>query len=103
MSGTSIDTLSQLLRASLVAHGVQPDDINIFERNDSLLATIDSTLVGDVPWQGFTMSHDGPPRIGNIPEWMTKRYDVWYRDPRQLLRNLLANRDFDGEFDYSPF
>ena len=34
---------------------------------------------------------------------MTKPYDVWYHDPRLLIHNLLANRDFNGEFDYTPF
>ena len=107
MSANSIDTLSQLLRASLLAHGVQPGDINLFERNDNLLATIDSTLVGDVPWQGISMSYDGPQalRHGQVdnPAWMTTSYDVWYRDTRQLIHNMLANQDFNGEFDYVPF
>ena len=48
MSSKAIDTLSQLLRACLLNHGVLPDDINVFERNTDLLATIDSTPVGDV-------------------------------------------------------
>src|ERR1700761_1107854 len=102
MSGKAIDTLSQLLRACLLNHGVLPDDINVFERNADLLATIDSTPVGNVPWQGFTLSYDGP-RPLNAPEWMTTTHDVWYRDPLQLVHNLLANRDFDNEFDYMPF
>jgi Plavaka transposase len=106
MSANSIDSLSQLMRATLIAHGVQPGDIDLFERNDNLLATIDSTLVGDVPWQSFSMSYDGPlpqAQAGNIPMWMTTSYDVWYRDPRELLQNMLANRDFNGEFDYVPY
>ena len=102
MSGNAIDTLSQLWRASLINHGVLPDDINLFERNSSLLETIDSTPVGDAPWNGFTSYYDGP-LLPNAPEWMTTGYDVWYRDPLQLLHNLLANWDFDNEFDYVPF
>ena len=102
MSGAAIDFLSQIWRASLVNHGVVPDNINLYERNSGLLATIDATTVGGVPWQGFTMSYDGP-RPLNTPEWMTTTHDIWYRDPRELVRNMLANRDFDGEFDYIPF
>ncbi|KAF7969588.1 hypothetical protein HWV62_26903 [Athelia sp. TMB] len=34
---------------------------------------------------------------------MTQDFEVWYRDPRELIKNLLSNPDFDGEFDYSPF
>lgn len=99
MSGASIDLLSQLWRASIVNHGVPPEDINLYQRNSSLLATIDSTPVGDVCWQGFTMSYDGPRPLNAPPEWMTTTHDIWYRDPRELVRNILANRDFDGEFD----
>lgn len=102
MSGGSIDTLSQLIRATVIAHGIGPDDIDLFACNNDLLGTIDTTLVGDVPWQGFSMFYEGP-RPDEVPEWMTTTYDVWHRDPRQLLHNVLANRDFHGEFDYIPF
>jgi hypothetical protein len=33
---------------------------------------------------------------------MQSEFDVWYRDPRTIVKNLLSNPDFDGEFDYSP-
>ena len=102
MSAGSIDILSQLIRASIIAHGTGPDDIDLFAHNNDLLATIDATLVGDVPWQGFSMSYEGP-RPDEVPEWMTTSYNVWHRDPRQLLHNMLANRDFHGEFDYIPY
>jgi hypothetical protein len=29
--------------------------------------------------------------------------EVWFRDPRSLVRNLLSNPGFDKEFDYAPF
>ena len=102
MSAGSIDTLSQLIRATLLAHGACLDDIDIFARNNDLLTKIDATVVGDVPWQGFTTFYQGP-RPGEAPDWMTTGYDVWHRDPQQILHNLLANRDFNGDFDYAPF
>jgi hypothetical protein len=102
MSGNAIDTLSQLWRASLINHGICPNDINLFEQNDSLLATIDLTPVGDVPWQGFTLSYNGPCPL-NAPEWMTTSHNIWFHDPLQLVHNLLVNWDFENEFDYMPF
>ncbi|KAH9019352.1 hypothetical protein EDB85DRAFT_1873220 [Lactarius pseudohatsudake] len=102
MSGGSIDTLLQLWRASLINHGASPDEINLFDGRDSLYAVIDSTPIGDAVWQGFSLSYDGP-RPNVIPQWMTTAYDVWHRDARQVLHNLLANPDFDCEFDYIPF
>jgi hypothetical protein len=102
MSGRSVDTLAQLWRASLINHGIPPDDINLFERQDGLLATIDSTPVGEAAWEGFTMTYDGP-LPPNAPEWMTTSHNIWHRNTRQLVHNMLANKDFDGEFDYRPF
>ena len=102
MSAGSIDMLSQLIHATLIAHGAGPDNIDLFTRNDDLLTKIDATVVGDVPWQGFTTFYQGP-RPDEVPEWMTTGYDVWHRDPQQIIHNLLANRDFNGEFDYAPF
>ncbi|KAF8259052.1 hypothetical protein EI94DRAFT_1774026 [Lactarius quietus] len=104
MSGTSVDTLSQLIRASLITHGTAPDDINLFESHTNILSMIDSTPFGDMPWQGFSVTYDGvQPQDGIIPSWMTRFYDVWYHDPWQLIHNLLANWDFNGEFDYILF
>ena len=102
MSGNSIDTISQLWRASLINHGIPSDNINLFERNSDLLATIDLTPIGDVPWKGFTSYYQGP-RPPNPPEWMTKGHDTYYHDPLELVHNLLTNQDFESEFDYMPF
>ncbi|KAF8269532.1 hypothetical protein EI94DRAFT_1771196 [Lactarius quietus] len=102
MLGKSIDTLSQLWCASLINHGIHPNDINLFKWNNSLLVTIDTTPVGDMPWEGFSMSYDGP-RPLDAPEWMTTTHNVWFHDPQQLVHNLLTNWDFDGEFDYMLF
>ena len=38
----------------------------------------------------------------NPPSWMTKEYRIWFRDPRKIIHTILANKDFDGEIDYSP-
>jgi hypothetical protein len=34
---------------------------------------------------------------------MEAKYEVWFRDPLLVVRNMLANPDFDGEIDYAPF
>lgn len=75
-----------------------------FTNHKELYAAIDATTVGEVPWQSFKLRYcDSLPEQGEIPDWMLDEHEVWFRDPRQLLRNLLANTDFDGEFDYAPF
>lgn len=34
---------------------------------------------------------------------MLGEYDIWFRDPKIVLQNQLANPDFKDEFDYAPF
>ncbi|KAG1750517.1 uncharacterized protein EDB91DRAFT_1244099 [Suillus paluster] len=34
---------------------------------------------------------------------MSKRFDVWYHDPREVAQNILANPDYVNKFDYCPF
>jgi hypothetical protein len=43
-------------------------------------------------------SSDGGP----IPEWMDAKYELWYRDPRKIIHNLLANPEFVSGMDYAP-
>ena len=104
MSNASVDTLSQLICTTLITHGVAPDDVNLFKSNANMLSAINSTPLRDVPWQGFSITYNGPlPQAGVVPSWMTKSHDVWYHNPWLLIHNLLANQDFNSEFDYIPF
>ena len=34
---------------------------------------------------------------------MEAEHEVWFRDPRLLVHNILANAEFNGEIDISPF
>ncbi|RXW17060.1 hypothetical protein EST38_g8794 [Candolleomyces aberdarensis] len=72
-----------------------------FEDAQDLLDHIDSIPHGDVPWESFTVRYDGemPP---SAPSWMTKGYEVWYRDPLTILEGQIANADFVGHIDYAP-
>ncbi|KAH9011095.1 hypothetical protein EDB83DRAFT_2322269 [Lactarius deliciosus] len=38
-----------------------------------------------------------------VPSWMEGDYDVWFRDPRILVHNLLSNLDFKKGIDLAPF
>lgn len=77
-----------------------------FSNSSSLYKKIDATPLGDVAWENFTVSYDGPRRPENpddVPSWMKVPYETWYRDPRKLINNMIGNPDFDGEFDTTPF
>ncbi|EMD30431.1 hypothetical protein CERSUDRAFT_27999, partial [Gelatoporia subvermispora B] len=34
--------------------------------------------------------------------WKSATYEVIYRDPREVVKEIIANPSFDGEFDYTP-
>ena len=33
---------------------------------------------------------------------MTSEHDLWFWDPHILLKNMVLNPDFDGEFNIAP-
>ena len=98
MSAGNIDILLDLWAASLFKHNDQPP----FASHQDLYGTIDATPLGDVPWDTFCVCHKGIQPEGEVPPWMDAGFDVWFRNPRTLVRNILSNSDFDNKFDYAP-
>lgn len=100
MPAAQIKTLLDLWSATLLKH----DEGAPFEDAKDLYDTIDSIPLGDVAWETFSITYNGErPQRGDVPDWMNAKFDVWFRDPRTLIHNLISNPDFDGEFDYAPF
>jgi Plavaka transposase len=99
MSAGDINFLLNLWAASLAIHNDEPP----FSKATHLYSTIDSTPLGDVAWDSFSLQYNGTKPESNVPSWMLAEYDVWFRDPRTLVRNLLSNPDFKDDFDYAPF
>jgi Plavaka transposase len=101
MSARHINFLLSLWAVSLVRaiHDVEPP----FSTATQLYDTIDSTPLGDVTWESFALQYNGHRPVENTPSWMQAEYDVWFRDPRTLVHNLLSNPDFKSGFDYAPY
>ncbi|KAG1866814.1 hypothetical protein F4604DRAFT_1881698 [Suillus subluteus] len=100
MSAPNINTLLDLWAASLLKHGDMPP----FADHKDLYKTIDNIPIGGVNWQSFKIQYSGEkPDIPDVPSWMNQQFDVWYRDPREVARNILANPDYVNDFDYRPF
>ncbi|KAH9946552.1 hypothetical protein B0H21DRAFT_779030 [Amylocystis lapponica] len=59
--------------------------------------------IGDTPWQLFLARYMGDLPAGKPPPWMTSEYQIWCRDPLTIIYNMLANPDFEGESNYTPF
>jgi len=99
MPGSQVDVLLDLWSAS-GDDGTEPP----FASHTDLYETIDSIRLGDLRWICFTVKYNGPLPVGEamVPTWMTTEHEVWCRDVRLLIRDQLANPDFDGEIDYSP-
>ena len=93
MSAGNIDQLLELWTAS----GDAP-----FVNHTDLYETIDAIPIGGVPWQSFSVTYNGLRPGTNVPPWMEQTYEVYFRDPRQIFLNMLANPTFAGDFDYMP-
>src|ERR1700747_955347 len=103
MSAKQIDTLFLLIRAMLVQHGKGHDAP--FHDHRDLYATIHATPIGGPEWQSYTLTYNRP-RINNgkpLPLWMDNKYDIWFRDPRMLIREMISNPDFASGFDYAQY
>jgi Plavaka transposase len=100
MSAGAINFILAILAACLAPHGAEPP----FLSTNHMYKTIDSTPLGDVAWETFSFQYTGArPPGGNIPSWMNTTHDIWFRDPRALVHNMISNPDFDSGFHYAPF
>ncbi len=73
-----------------------------FANANDLYHTIDATMVGNIPWQSFTVSFNGDLGPGEPPAWKTAECEVFFRDPHAVLQNQLGNPAFACEMDFSP-
>ncbi|KAG5219546.1 C2H2-type domain-containing protein [Salix suchowensis] len=98
MSTTRQNELFDILNMMLEAYG----DASPFSSSQDMYNTIDSAHVGGVPWECLvSMPSEDLPH--DAPIWKRKPYEIWYRNPDAVLRSLLDNPDFHGEFDYTPY
>ncbi|KAL0957322.1 hypothetical protein HGRIS_001130 [Hohenbuehelia grisea] len=98
MSAANQTELFEIMNILLARHG----DQSPFETPKEMYDTIDSITLSDVPWQCFhsTFGDDLGP---DAPSWKRQPLEIWYRDPDAVLENMIANTDFQGEFDYQPY
>ncbi|KAI6135448.1 hypothetical protein EDD17DRAFT_1487353, partial [Pisolithus thermaeus] len=99
MLAANINELLNLWNASLLSTGGQP----IFRDSGEMYKTIDSTPLGDVQWEKFSTSYTGERPTENVPPWMNDTYDIWFRSPKEVIRNMLSRPDFSDAINYRPF
>ncbi|KAG2030826.1 hypothetical protein BDR03DRAFT_936547 [Suillus americanus] len=94
-----VNKLLDLWASTLKKHNDKPP----FTDCRDLYKTIDKTPLGDVKWQSFSVHYNGERPDTDVPPWMDQVFEVWYRDPREVIRNMLANADYAKEFYYRPY
>ena len=98
MSTGNIDTLIDLWGPTMAKY----DDCGSYSSYEHMYRTIDNIKKGDALWRSFTTYFAGELDM-NAPSWQLQDYEVWFRDPDVVIRNMLDNPDFDDQFDYSPY
>jgi hypothetical protein len=98
LSAPNIDTLLEIWAESLAESGGSAP----FSSHEEMYDTIDSSKLGDIPWQCLLTA---PPEEvdEHSPPWTQKCYEVWYRDPDAVVTAMLENPDFNGQFDLCPY
>jgi hypothetical protein len=99
MSASNINTLLKLWATSLADYDKAPP----FASHKDMYEKIDSSHLGGVRWETFSIQYEGTLPDHDVPDWMTAENDVWFRDPLTLVHNMLSNPDFKDEFDYAPY
>ncbi|KAG1745006.1 uncharacterized protein EDB91DRAFT_1236440 [Suillus paluster] len=99
MSACQIDKILYYWGITLAIHCDNP----LFTDHKDLYDTIDATPLGDVAWQSFSLKYSSKKPAGDCLLWMQQSYDVWFQDPHTIMRNMLANVDYTGEIDYTPY
>ena len=64
--------------------------------------TINTTKLGDAPWNYFNLSYQGE-KGDSPPKWQTEDFTVWFCNLWMVIHNLLSNPNFNNGFDYAPF
>ena len=96
MSGADIDTLMTMI-------AVLRDGEHLFKDHSDLYNTIDASDLGGVSWQRSTLQYQGKIPNDQVPKWMTALYEIYYRDPHDVVKNMIADKTFKDAFDYVPY
>ena len=97
MSQGNTDTLMRLWAATTPGGRVP------FLNHQEMVATIDAIELGDIPWQTFSAKYSGEVPPMDPPDWMLEEYTVYFRDPLSIVRSMIGNPDFRGQFDFAPY
>ncbi|KAI6111469.1 hypothetical protein EDD16DRAFT_1521955 [Pisolithus croceorrhizus] len=64
---------------------------------------IDSTHIGNVKWDSFTIQYTGEDQQGVPVPWMFDSYEVWCCDPCKVIHSILMSPKYADKLDYVPY
>ncbi|KAI9456212.1 hypothetical protein F5148DRAFT_1323925 [Russula earlei] len=97
LSNSNIDALLDLWARSMG----NPAPFRSFKE---MHAMIDSSELGDIPWECLRARFSGDVSVGeSIPDWMQTDYEIWYRNPDAVVSTMLNSAAFAGQFDLRPY
>ncbi|KAF5378904.1 hypothetical protein D9615_006850 [Tricholomella constricta] len=97
MSANNVDRLINIIST------LYPDKPPPFISHTHMYSLIDSIKQGDVAWQSFSITYQGAiPESGPVPTWMREKFEVWFRDPLEVMEDQIGNPDFKHGIDYAP-
>jgi hypothetical protein len=99
MPAAQIDTLLDIWAASLLRSGGDP----LFNNHKEMYRTIDNIKIGEIKWRNFSVRYTSVRPPADVPPWMEDTYKVYYRDPHEVVRSIIANPDFAAELTYGPY
>ena len=102
MSEGNISELMQIIgewARMLFAEDAEPP----FADAKDMYETIDASEHGHVQWRSFSLSYKSEDLEEEMDApWKQKPYDVWFHEPREVLKMQLGNRDFAKDMDFAP-
>ena len=76
---------------------------SLFKNHKDLCNTINAFKLGEVPWKSTPLGYQAKILDSQVPEWMTVKYELFYRNPRNVIRNMISDTTFKFVFDYIPY
>ena len=100
LSQRKVNKLLELWAATLVPHGDSPPITN----HENLHQQIDAIELSGIRWENAPLRYEKPlPETARTTEWKMVQYDVWHRNPREVIKHILARPDLEGHVDYMPY
>ncbi|KAF8266445.1 hypothetical protein EI94DRAFT_1772091 [Lactarius quietus] len=98
MSAGKIDRLMEVLAA------LYPECAPSIGNHMDLYRLTDNIPQGDIAWNSFSVQYNHDLLNINAPRlpWMDQTYEVWFRNPLDVLENQICNPDFRHKMDCSP-